>query len=147
MYYEFQHNCTYMYTTIFYHRTAADVRHLLTCSMVWRQNRSISRKVSLAKHSVWLPRKMWLQKNLTTRQTDARQSDPYVPLCFTGDTIRSCQKITMLAGWQPSLNSSQGYSLLKLGQTSRSKITVPCERSCHKEYTCICNMKALSLLA
>ena len=24
----------------------------------------------------------------TERQTDARQSDPYVPLCFTGDTKR-----------------------------------------------------------
>ena len=26
------------------------------------------------------------QESVTTGQTDARQSDPYVPLCFTGDT-------------------------------------------------------------
>ena len=26
------------------------------------------------------------QKSVTTGQTDARQSDPYVPLCFAGDT-------------------------------------------------------------
>ena len=38
----------------------------------------------------------------TDRQTDDGQSDPYVSLCFAGDT----------------------------------KIMVPCERSCHKEYTC-----------
>ena len=28
------------------------------------------------------------QESATTRQTDARQCDPYVPLCFTGDTIK-----------------------------------------------------------
>ena len=54
---------------------------------------------------------------------------------------KSCQKTTMLAGRQPSLNSSQGYSYLKVVETSRSrsqgqKIMVPCGRSCHKEYTC-----------
>ena len=26
--------------------------------------------------------------NRTDGQTDARQSDPYVPLCFAGDTIK-----------------------------------------------------------
>ena len=26
------------------------------------------------------------QESVTTRQTDAGQSDPYVPLCFAGDT-------------------------------------------------------------
>ena len=28
------------------------------------------------------------QESVTTRQTDAGQSDPYVPLCFAGDTKR-----------------------------------------------------------
>ena len=37
--------------------------------------------VSPVKHSyAWLPRKV------TTGQTDARQSDPYMPLCIAGDT-------------------------------------------------------------
>ena len=41
--------------------------------------------VSPAKHSyAWLPRKCDYR---TDRQTDAGQSDPYVPLCFAGDTI------------------------------------------------------------
>ena len=58
----------------------------------------------------------------THGQTDAGQSDPYVPLCFAGDTNiqffgsndvyftinKSCQKTTTLAGRQPSLNRSQG---------------------------------------
>ena len=40
--------------------------------------------VSPAKHSyAWLPRKCDYR---TDTQTDARQNDPYVPLCFTGDT-------------------------------------------------------------
>ena len=26
------------------------------------------------------------QESVTTRQTDAGQSDPYMPLCFAGDT-------------------------------------------------------------
>ena len=29
------------------------------------------------------------QGSVTTGQTDAGQSDPYVPLCFAGDTIKS----------------------------------------------------------
>ena len=28
------------------------------------------------------------QESVTTGQTDAGQSDPYVPLCFAGDTIK-----------------------------------------------------------
>ena len=40
--------------------------------------------VSPAKHSyAWLPRKCDYR---TDGQTDAGQSDPYVPLCFAGDT-------------------------------------------------------------
>ena len=42
--------------------------------------------VSPAKHShAWLPRKCdyW-----TDGRTDAGQSDPYVPLCFAGDTTK-----------------------------------------------------------
>ena len=51
--------------------------------------------VSPAKHSyVWLPRKCDYQESVTTGQrhwqadgqTDAGQSDPYVTLCFSGDT-------------------------------------------------------------
>ena len=47
--------------------------------------------VSSVKHSyVWLPRKCDYQKSVTTgqthKQTDARQSDPYMRLCFAGDT-------------------------------------------------------------
>ena len=39
---------------------------------------------SLKNSYVWLPRKYNYR---THRQTDAGQSDPYVPLCFAGDTI------------------------------------------------------------
>ena len=47
--------------------------------------------VSPAKHSyAWLPRKCDYQESVTTGQTDgqtdAGQSDPYVQLCFAGDT-------------------------------------------------------------
>ena len=47
--------------------------------------------VSPAKHSyAWLPRKCdWQTERRTNRmdgQTDTEQSDPYVPLCFAGDT-------------------------------------------------------------
>ena len=43
--------------------------------------------VSPEKYSyVWLPRKCDYQESVTTGQTDAGQSDPYVPLCFAGDT-------------------------------------------------------------
>ena len=42
--------------------------------------------VSPAKHSyVWLPLES-VTTGQTDGQTDARQSDPYVPLCFEGDT-------------------------------------------------------------
>ena len=41
-----------------------------------------------AKHSyVWLQRKCDYQ---TDTQTDAKQSDPYVPLCFAGETKTIC---------------------------------------------------------
>ena len=33
------------------------------------------------------PAKVWLLDRKTHGQTDAGQSDPYVPLCFTGDTV------------------------------------------------------------
>ena len=48
--------------------------------------------VSPAKHSyAWLPRKCdYRTDGRTDRQTDAGQSDPYVPLCFAGDTINYC---------------------------------------------------------
>ena len=47
--------------------------------------------VSPTKHSyAWLPRKSDYQESVTTGQTDGQtdtgQSDPYVPLCFAGDT-------------------------------------------------------------
>ena len=44
--------------------------------------------VSPAKHNyVWLPRKCDYRTDRHTHtQTDAGQSDPYVPLCFAGDT-------------------------------------------------------------
>ena len=36
----------------------------------------------------------------TDGQTDAKQSDPYVPLCFAGDAKdKSCQKDNI--AWQP----------------------------------------------
>ena len=42
---------------------------------------------SPAKHSyARLPRKCDNQESVTTGQTDAGQSDPYVPLCLAGDT-------------------------------------------------------------
>ena len=47
--------------------------------------------VSPAKHSyAWLPRKCdyWTDTQ-TDGQTDAGQSDPYVPLWFAGDTIKT----------------------------------------------------------
>ena len=34
-------------------------------------------------------KKVWLLDRQIDRQTDAGQSDPYVPLCFTGDTKRT----------------------------------------------------------
>ena len=45
-------------------------------------------QVSPAKHSyAWLPRKCNYWTDIQTDgQTDAGQSDPYVPLCFAGDT-------------------------------------------------------------
>ena len=44
------------------------------------------RHVSPAKHSyALLPRKCDYQ-SVTTGQTDAGKTDPYVPLCFAGDT-------------------------------------------------------------
>ena len=40
------------------------------------------------------------QESVTTGQThgqiDTRQSDPYVPLCFAGDTIKICQSVHVL---------------------------------------------------
>ena len=50
--------------------------------------------VSPAKHSyAWLPRKCDYRTDTRTDtqtdgQTDARQSNPYVPLCFAGDTTK-----------------------------------------------------------
>ena len=54
--------------------------------------------VSPAKHSyAWLPRKSDYQESVTTGQTDgqtdAGQSDPYVPLCFAGDTKTESMKM------------------------------------------------------
>ena len=48
--------------------------------------------VSPAKHSyAWLPRKRDYRTDThTDGQTDARESDPYVPLCFAGDTKNPC---------------------------------------------------------
>ena len=48
--------------------------------------------VSPAKHSyVWLPRKCdYRTDERTDGQTDAGQSDPYVPLCFAGDIKTKC---------------------------------------------------------
>ena len=43
----------------------------------------------------------------------------------------------------PRLKFFESISNFKV-KVMRSKITVPCEKSCHKEY--MCNMKALSLL-
>ena len=35
------------------------------------------------------------QESVTTGQTDARQSDPYVPLCFAGNTkTKFCGRLT-----------------------------------------------------
>ena len=54
---------------------------------------------------------------------------------------KSCQNTTTLAVRQPSLNRSheikffESRSNFKV-KVMRSKIMVPCERSCHKEYTC-----------
>ena len=41
--------------------------------------------VSPAKHN-YATKKVWLLDRHKYRRTEARQSDPYVPLCFTGDT-------------------------------------------------------------
>ena len=35
------------------------------------------------------------QESLTTGQTDAGQSDPYVPLCFAGNTITVYSSMTI----------------------------------------------------
>ena len=50
--------------------------------------------VSPAKHSyAWVPRKCdYLTDTHTDGQTGAGQSDPYVPLCFAGDTKKLCNQ-------------------------------------------------------
>ena len=60
--------------------------------------------VSPAKHSyAWLPRKCDYRTDRRTHtQTDAGQSDPYVPLCFAGDT-----KLIAQVWWK----STQRFSL------------------------------------
>ena len=61
---------------------------------VWRGEGGQGMHVSPAKHSdVWLPRKCEYRTDTYThihieRQTNARQSDPCVPLCHAGDTKR-----------------------------------------------------------
>ena len=51
--------------------------------------------VSPAKHSyAWLSRKCDYRTDRRTHtQTDAGQSDPYVPLCFAGDTKTDCSSL------------------------------------------------------
>ena len=51
--------------------------------------------VSPAKHSyAWLSRKCNYRTDRHTHtQTDAGQSDPYVPLCFAGDTKTDCSSL------------------------------------------------------
>ena len=63
-------------------------------------------RVSPAKHSyAWLPRKCDRHTDTdyqtdirTDRQADAGQSDPYVPLCFAGDTKNQYAPHNFLAG-------------------------------------------------
>ena len=56
--------------------------------------------VSPAKHRcVWLPRKCdYRTDRQTDGRTDARQSDPYMPLCFAGDTIISISSLFLCKG-------------------------------------------------
>ena len=42
---------------------------------------------------------MWLPDRHTHRETDAGQSDPYVPLCFAGDTIIAVKEIASRHGY------------------------------------------------
>ena len=80
--------------------------------------------VSPAKHSsAWQPRKCDYQTDTRTyRQTDAGQSDPYVPLCFTGDTKKHIQtkRRTQRAQLVYKI-TSQGHSMapLEKGQVTR----------------------------
>ena len=61
------------------------------------------------------------QENVTIRQTDARQSDPYVAICFASDTKRL------------KFLKSTSTSTFKVRFT-RLNIMAWCERSCFKEY-------------
>ena len=63
--------------------------------------------VSPSKYSyAWLPRKCDYRTDghtdtKTDRQTDAGQSDPYVPLCFAGDTINGHRAISIVQPFIP----------------------------------------------
>ena len=67
--------------------------------------------VSPAKHSyVWLSRKCDYRTDRHTHtQTDAGQSDPYVPLCFAGDTKMVYCEIIYFHGAQFSWIHENGY--------------------------------------
>ena len=76
--------------------------------------------VSRAKHSyAWLPRKCDYRTDThthtqTDRQTDARQSDPFVPLCFAGDTkIEECMchlRNIAMCDYQESVTTGQTHT-------------------------------------
>ena len=53
------------------------------------------------------------QESVTTGQTDAGQSDPYVPLCFAGDTkiAHTFEKNSVITGKQMPTWKSQDYPL------------------------------------
>ena len=68
--------------------------------------------VSLAKHSyAWLPRKCDYQ-SVTTRQTDAGQSESYVPLCFADDPITMITTTTAPSLFRHILVGTQGNTKL-----------------------------------
>ena len=82
--------------------------------------------VSPAKHSyVWLPRKCDYR---TDRQTDARQSDPYVPLCFAGDTTRKTTLSNYLVLCQFKKGKCPVFFLIECYLFTSKKIKFPIGR-------------------
>ena len=70
--------------------TSMEARRTCTSkSFSWRLNIVAAFQgmhLSPAKQLCVTTKKVWLPDRRTDRQTEAGQSDPYVPLCFAGDT-------------------------------------------------------------
>ena len=85
---------------------------------------------------------MWLPDRHTHGWTDARQSDPYLPLCFTGDSKRSRVKVIVylclrLITWMymylcmvPRAQETNVMTARKLLIGAVKDLTLICTKSC-----------------